>query len=62
MCSGPLFLEIRGGGGGGGVVEKLNVTLRFQFPDGSVGGDPWDPSLGPLVCVMDVTIRFCLSF
>ena len=32
-------------------MESLNVTLRFKFPDGSVGGDPWDHSHGPLdVC------------
>ena len=54
---GTLFLEIRGW-----LVEKLNVTLRFQFPDGSVGRDPWDHSLGPLMCVADVTVSFCLCF
>ena len=35
-------------------MEKLNVTFRFQFPDGSVGGDPWDHCIGLLVCVADV--------
>ena len=48
---GTLFLEIQRW-----FVEKLNVTFRFQFPDGSVGGDPWDHSIGPLVCVADVTV------
>ena len=42
-------------------MEKLNVTFWFQFPDGSVGGDPWDHSIGPLVCVADVTVS-CFAF
>ena len=50
---GTLFLEIRRW-----FMEKLNVTFRFQFPDESVGGDPWDHSIGPLVCVADVTVSF----
>ena len=54
---GTLFLEIRRW-----FVEKLNVTFRFQFPDGSVGGDPWDDSIGPLVCVADVTKFFAFVF
>ena len=43
-------------------MEKLNVTFRFQFPDGKVGGDPWDHSIGPLVCVADVTVSFLPLF
>ena len=54
---GKLFLEIRRW-----FVEKLNVTFRFQFPDGSVGDDPWDHSIGPLVCVADVTVSFLPLF
>ena len=48
---GTLFLEIWGW-----FVEKLNVTLRFQFLDGSVCDGSRVRSLGPLVCVTDVTL------
>ena len=54
---GTLFLEIRRW-----FVEKLNVTFRFQFPDGSVGGDPLDHSIGPLVSVANVTVSFLPLF
>ena len=30
----------------------------YYITDGSVGGDPWDHSIGPLVCVADVTVSF----
>ena len=42
---GTLFLEIRGW-----FVEELNVTLRFQFLDGSVRDGSRVRSLGPRVC------------
>ena len=38
------------------------MTLRFQFPGGSVGGDPKDYSLGPLICMTDVTVNFVFLF
>ena len=44
---GTLFLEIRGW-----FVEKLNVTLRFQFLDGSVRDGSRARSLGA-TCVCD---------
>ena len=50
-----LFLEIRGW-----FVEKLNVTLRFQFLDGSVRDGSRVRSFGPLVCVIDVTVSIVL--
>ena len=54
---GTLFLEIRGW-----FVEKLNVTrrFRFQFLDGSVREGSRVRSLGPLVCVTDVTVSIVL--
>ena len=52
---GILFLEIRRW-----FVGKLNVTLRFQFLDGSVRDGSRVRSLGPLVCVTDVTISIAL--
>ena len=52
---GTLFLEIWGL-----FVEKLNVTLRFQFLDGSVCDGSRARSLGPLVCVTDVTVSIVL--
>ena len=52
---GTLFLEIRGW-----FAEKLIVTLRFQFLDGSVCDGSRIRSLGPLVCVTDVIVS--LSF
>lgn len=54
---GTLFLEIRGW-----FVEKHNVTLRSQSLDGSIIGDPWDHSLGPLICVTDMTLSFVFLF
>ena len=46
---GTLFLEIQGW-----FAEKLNVTLWFQFLDGSVCDGSRVCSLGPSVCVTDV--------
>ena len=34
----------------------------YYITDGSVGGDPWDHSTGPLVCVADVTVSFLPLF
>ena len=52
---GILFLEIRGW-----FMEKLNVTLRFQFLNRPVRDGSRIRSVGPLVCMTDVTVSIVL--
>ena len=42
------------------MVRGEAVTLRFQFLDGSVHDGSRARSLGPLVCVTDVTVSTVL--